>query len=97
MRTTVDEVLEFIHENDVKFIRLSFCDLFGNLKNISIIPDELPRAFENGIPFDAHAVSGFTDIAKSDLLLVPDPSTLSVLPWPPAGQGGTLLLQHQKP
>jgi len=83
MRTTVDEVLEFIHENDVKFIRLSFCDLFGNLKNISIIPDELPRAFENGIPFDAHAVSGFTDIARSDLLLVPDPSTLSVLPWRP--------------
>ena len=83
MRTTVDEVLEFIHDNDVKFIRLSFCDLFGNLKNISIIPDELPRAFEHGIPFDAHAVSGFTDITKSDLLLVPDPATLSVLPWRP--------------
>lgn len=83
MRTTVDEVLEFVHENDVKFIRLSFCDLFGNLKNISIIPDELPRAFEHGIPFDAHAVSGFTDITRSDLLLVPDPATLSVLPWRP--------------
>jgi glutamine synthetase len=83
MRTTVDEVLEFVHENDVKFIRLSFCDLFGNLKNVSIIPDELPRAFEHGIPFDAHAVSGFTDITRSDLLLVPDPATLSVLPWRP--------------
>jgi len=83
MRTTVDEVLEFIKENDVKFIRLSFCDLFGRLKNISIMPDELPRAFERGIPFDAHAISGFTDITKSDLLLVPEAGTLSVLPWRP--------------
>ncbi len=83
MITTVEEVLEFIKENDVKFIRLSFCDLFGNLRNISIMQDELPRAFEYGIPFDAHAVSGFTDITKSDLLLFPDPSTLAVLPWRP--------------
>ncbi|NLX76934.1 MAG: glutamine synthetase [Clostridiaceae bacterium] len=83
MITTVDEVLEFVRDNDVKFIRLTFCDLFGRQKNISIMPDELPRAFEHGIPFDAHAVSGFTDITKSDLLLIPDPSTLSVLPWRP--------------
>ena len=83
IRTTVDEVLEFVRENDVKFIRMSFCDLFGKLKNISIMADELPRAFEHGIPFDAHAISGFTDITRSDLLLVPDPSTLSLLPWRP--------------
>jgi len=83
MSTTIEEVLEFIRYNDVKFIRLSFCDLLGRQKNISIMPDELPRAFEHGIPFDAHAINGFTDITKSDLLLVPDPDTLSVLPWRP--------------
>jgi glutamine synthetase len=83
MRSTIDDVLEFIKENDVKFIRLSFCDLFGNLRNISIMPDELPRAFEHGIPFDAYAINGMTDITKSDLFLVPDPTTLSVLPWRP--------------
>lgn len=83
MVTTVEEVLDFVKYNDVKFIRLSFCDLAGRQKNISIMPDELPRAFEHGIPFDAHAISGFTDITKSDLLLVPDPTTLSILPWRP--------------
>jgi len=83
MVTTVEEVLDFIKYNDVKFIRLSFCDLLGRQKNISIMPDELPRAFEHGVPFDAHAISGFTDITKSDLLLIPDPGTLSVLPWRP--------------
>jgi len=83
MTTTVEDVLEFIKENDVKFIRLAFCDLLGRQRNISIMPDELPGAFEHGIPFDAHAIKGFTDITKSDLFLVPDPSTLSVLPWRP--------------
>lgn len=83
MTATVGEVLEFVKENDVKFIRLAFCDLLGRQKNISIMPDELPGAFERGIAFDAHAIKGFTDITKSDLLLVPDPATLSVLPWRP--------------
>lgn len=81
MTTTIAEVLQFVKENDVKFIRLAFCDLLGNQKNISIMPDELPGAFENGISFDAHAIKGFTDITKSDLFLFPDPATLSILPW----------------
>ncbi|MBR1824734.1 MAG: glutamine synthetase [Ruminococcus sp.] len=73
------EILNFIEENDVKFIRLTFCDMFGNLKNVAIMPDELPRAFEYGIPFDSSTIANGT----SDLLLVPDISTLSVLPWRP--------------
>ena len=73
------EILNFIEENDVKFIRLTFCDMFGNLKNVAIMPNELPRAFEYGIPFDSSTIAGGT----SDLLLVPEISTLSVLPWRP--------------
>ncbi len=73
------EVLNFVTENDVKFIRLTFCDMQGNLKNIAIMPDELPRAFSHGILLDA---AGFSDCYQ-DLLLVPDISTLSVLPWRP--------------
>ena len=83
MNSTVAEVLEFVKENDVKFIRLGFCDLFGFQKNISIMPNELPSAFENGVSFDAHAIKGFNDVTKSDLLLFPDPATLVALPWRP--------------
>ncbi len=79
MSFTPKEVLSFIEENDVKFIRLTFCDLTGNLKNIAIMPAELSHAFEYGIPFDASSMSN----KSSDLLLVPDISTLSVLPWRP--------------
>lgn len=84
MSYTVQEVLQFVRENDVKFIRLAFCDLFGSLKNISIMVDELPRAFEEGVSFDASAILGFSDVVRSDLFLVPDPSTLCALPWRPS-------------
>ncbi len=83
MTNTAKEILEFVQENDVKFIRLGFCDPFGTQKNISIMPDELPAAFEHGVSFDASAIKGFGDVTKSDLLLFPDPSTLTVLPWRP--------------
>lgn len=83
MKYTKEEVLQFVRENDVKFIRLAFCDVLGVQKNISIMPDELERAFASGISFDASAISGFMNIEKSDLFLYPDPSTLSILPWRP--------------
>ena len=53
------EIMEFITENDVKFIRLAFCDIFGNLKNISIMPSVLEKAFDSGISFDASSIMGF--------------------------------------
>jgi len=79
----IKEVLEFVEENDVKFIRLAFCDILGIPKNISIMPQELERAFEQGISFDASSILGFMNVEKSDLFLHPDPSTLSILPWRP--------------
>ncbi|MEA4999586.1 MAG: glutamine synthetase family protein [Candidatus Limiplasma sp.] len=77
------EVLGFIEENDVKFVRLAFLDLFGRLKNIAIHPDQLAQAFENGVPFDAMAVDGFACLQEGDLMLRPDPDTLCILPWRP--------------
>ena len=83
MKYSRDEVMQYVQEDDVKFIRLAFCDVFGRQKNISIMPEELPRAFEYGIAFDASAIAGFGDESRSDLLLHPDPETLSLLPWRP--------------
>ena len=83
MKYSANEVIQYIQEEDVKFIRLAFCDIFGKQKNISIMPTELRRAFEYGIAIDASAIEGFGDEAHSDLLLRPDPSTLTVLPWRP--------------
>ena len=83
MKYSKEEVIQYVLEEDVKFIRLSFCDVFGKQKNISIMPEELPRAFESGIAFDASAIAGFGDENHSDLFLHPDADTLAPLPWRP--------------
>ena len=83
MKYTKEEVIQFVNEEDVKFIRLAFCDVLGKQKNISIMPDELKRAFEYGIAIDASAIHGFGGDVYSDLFLHPEPDTLSILPWRP--------------
>lgn len=83
MQYTKDEVRQYVVEEDVKFLRMAFCDVYGRQKNISIQPDELERAFEYGIAFDASAIPGFGSEIHSDLFLRPDTGTLSVLPWRP--------------
>lgn len=79
-----EDVLTYVNEENVKFIRLAFCDIHGKQKNVAIMPDELERAFRDGISFDASAVDGFESEIRSDLFLHPDPTTLSVLPWRPS-------------
>lgn len=83
MKYSKDEIRQYIAEEDVKFIRMAFCDIYGGQKNISIMPQELDRAFEYGIAIDASAIAGFGDEVHSDLFLHPDTSTLAVLPWRP--------------
>ena len=81
------EVLELIEADDIKFIRLAFCDVFGVQKNVSIHASELERAFTTGIAFDASSISGFESPSHSDLFLFPNPSTMMLLPWRPSRGG----------
>lgn len=83
MKYSKEEVKQFIQEDDVKFIRLAFCDVFGKQKNVSIMPDELHRAFSKGIAIDASAITGFGDETHSDLMLHPIAETITPLPWRP--------------
>ena len=83
MNYTKDDVIQFAIEEDVKFVRLAFCDVWGRQKNISIMADELERAFGYGIALDGSAIAGFGDEVHSDLLLHPDADTLTILPWRP--------------
>ena len=83
MKYTPEEVMQYVAEEDVKFIRLAFCDVYGKQRNIAVMAGELPRAFSQGIAFDASAVDGFGGEIRSDLFLRPDASTLQQLPWRP--------------
>lgn len=78
-----NEILQYIEENDVKFVKLTFCDLHGRLKNISILSSELAVTFEHGQRIAAKKIAGFEVSNGKDLYLFPDARTMTVLPWRP--------------
>lgn len=80
---TTKDVLKFVEENDVKFIRLQFTDVFGILKNVSITSNQLPRVLEEGCMFDGSSIDGFVRIEESDMVLMPDADTFEIFPWKP--------------
>ncbi len=77
MLYTADEALEYVKQEDVQCIRLAFFDALGHRKNISILPSQLHRAMETGIPLDAFPM----DFPREGLSLLPHPDTLQLLPW----------------
>jgi glutamine synthetase len=80
-------VLRTIEERDIRFIRLWFTDVLGFLKSVAVAPAELEGAFAEGIGFDGSAIEGFARVYESDMLVKPDPTTFSVLPWRSEGPG----------
>lgn len=80
---SVIEVIEFIEENNIEFIKLMFCDITGVTKNIIISAKEVNKAFEYGISFDGSSIKGFASLERSDLILMPDVSTINIIPYSP--------------
>ena len=83
----VEAVLKQVREKNVKFIRLWFVDILGQLKSVAITDRELETAFREGMGFDGSSVEGFARIEESDLLAAPDPDTFAILPWRAGDQG----------
>src|SRR4026209_1021756 len=74
-------VLRTTEERDIRFIRLWFTDVLGYLKSVAVAPAELEAAVAEGIGFDGSAIEGFARVSESDMLVKPDPTTFTVLPW----------------
>ena len=78
---TKEDVLRLLEENDVKFIRLQFTDIFGSLKNVAITRSQAQKALDNQCMFDGSSIEGFVRIEESDMYLRPDLDTFCILPW----------------
>jgi len=78
---TAEDVKALVKEQDVKFIRLQFTDIFGALKNVSIMSEQLEKALDNQCMFDGSSIEGFVRIEESDMYLRPDPNTFTIFPW----------------
>ncbi len=77
------DVMEMVKKNNVKFIRLWFTDIHGQLKSFAVPVDELEFAFNEGMGFDGSSIKGFARIDESDMIARPDPRTFVILPWRP--------------
>lgn len=82
-RYTKEDVIRLVEENDVRFIRLQFTDIFGTMKNVAITNKQLKKALDNETMFDGSSIEGFVRIEESDMYLRPDPNTFEIFPWRP--------------
>src|SRR6476659_4617798 len=80
---TADDVRAFASDRDIRFVRLWFTDVLGQLKSFSINAQELEDAFEGGMGFDGSSITGFNPIEESDMIAMPDPATFALIPWRP--------------
>ena len=83
VQRTKQDILKSAKEHDVKFIRLWFTDILGQVKSFAITDTELEGALENGMGFDGSSITGYQDIEESDMIAMPDPNTFTILPWRP--------------
>jgi glutamine synthetase len=81
MKRTKEEILSLIDKNNVKYIRLWFTDILGQLKGMSITRGEIEHVLDEGQGFDGSSVEGFVRIHESDLVAMPDFKTFRILPW----------------
>jgi glutamine synthetase len=80
---SIEYVLKKVKDDKVKFIRLWFTDIIGQLKSFAITVEELEGALEEGMGFDGSSIEGYARIDESDMVALPDPDTYRTLPWRP--------------
>jgi len=75
------KTLKFLEEQQIHYIDFVFSDLHGNLKEVTRPSSYATSSFLNGLYFDGSSVPGCTSIFESDMLLLPDVSTIRTIPW----------------
>ena len=80
-KISADDIRKSVKEEDVRFIRLAFTDINGTLKAVEVPNSQLDKVLENDVRFDGSSIDGFVRLEESDMILYPDFSTWSVLPW----------------
>ena len=87
----VRDILKIVKDKDIKFIKLCFVDILGQLKAVSISTRELEHALKEGMGLDGSSVEGFARIYESDLILLPDPDTFAQLPSAVEGEQSAVM------
>jgi len=89
---TTDMVMSMAKDLNVRFVNLQFTDILGNIKNVAIPVQQLPKALDGQVMFDGSSIEGFVRIEESDMFLMPDLDTFAILPWQSDSNGTTARL-----
>lgn len=77
------EILQMIEEEDVKFIRLQFVDIFGAIRNIAVTAGQMEKALAGKCMVDGYSIAGMKELGYDRVYLKPDIDTFTILPWRP--------------
>ncbi len=75
------KLLDRVKAENIKYVSLQFTDVIGSVKSVDIPPSRLESALEDGVWFDGSSVEGFARVQESDMRLVLNPDSYSILPW----------------
>ena len=76
------QILALIKEKEVRAVDLRFMDFIGLWQHISIPAGALTESdFEDGFGFDGSSIRGWQAVNESDMLLVPDPTSVFLDPF----------------
>ncbi|EEJ42190.1 type I glutamate--ammonia ligase [Leuconostoc mesenteroides] len=85
---TKEEIKQIVADENVEFIRVTFTDVLGAIKNVEVPTSQLDKVLDNDLMFDGSSIEGFVRINESDMYLYPDLSTFMIFPWATDGHGG---------
>ena len=78
---TKDEIKSLIKEYNIRFIKLQFVDINGQVKNMSVPSQQIDKVLNNEIMLDGSSIKGFRSIETSDMFFHPDINSFQILPW----------------
>ena len=83
MALSKEDIIRIVREEDIKFVRMQFADIFGQLKNVALTASQVEKAVNNQIMFDGSSIEGFVRIDESDQYLYPDLDSFVIFPCIP--------------
>ena len=78
---TDEDIKTIIKENNIRFIKLQFVDINGQVKNMSVPSQQIDKVLNNEIMLDGSSIKGFRSIETSDMFFHPDINSFQILPW----------------
>jgi len=80
---TLERAIETLKKDNIRWVHSAFVDIRGLMQDMVIPARDFTEgtAFKSGLGFDGSSVRGFKTIEESDMILMPDPKTLSIIPW----------------